>query len=118
MKKILEVLQYGEDDIRFNTDIDVIKDPAVVDEIAIKCLSTMIFKLWGGNELSVLAMIRALMAADVAASVDPEHMIESLSTSSSNLRTIMDDIISEMKQSGLLVQTFQPGVPNPKYRNS
>ena len=30
MKKILEVLLYGEDDIRFNTDMDPIKDPELV----------------------------------------------------------------------------------------
>lgn len=118
MKKILEVLQYGEDDIRFNTDIDVVKDPSVVDEIAIKCLAAMMFKLWGGNELSVLAMIRALMTADVAASVNPDEMIEILSTSSTKLRIVMQDIISDMKKSGLEVQTFQPDVPNPKYRKS
>lgn len=30
MKKILEVLQYGDIDLRFNTDIDVFKHPEAV----------------------------------------------------------------------------------------
>ena len=40
MKKILEVLQYGEFDIRFNTDIDVMKNPALAQHITIKSALT------------------------------------------------------------------------------
>ena len=32
MKKILEVLRYGENDIRFNTDIDPLKDPEIIHQ--------------------------------------------------------------------------------------
>ena len=42
MKKILEVLQYGEFDFRFNTDIDVSRRPEIIsamrdDDILIMC---------------------------------------------------------------------------------
>lgn len=30
MKKILEVLQYGDGELRFNTDLDVSKDPMAI----------------------------------------------------------------------------------------
>ena len=59
MKKILEVLQYGETDIRFNTDVDPAKDPEVVTEVIAKAAMAMTTKLWGGNEQAVIAMIRA-----------------------------------------------------------
>ena len=40
MKKNLEVLQYGETDIRFNTDVDPAKDPEVVTEVIAEAASS------------------------------------------------------------------------------
>ena len=65
MKKILEVLRYGENDIRFRTDIDPLKDPNVIHETVIELAMAMMTTLWGGNEQAVLAMIRALSIADL-----------------------------------------------------
>ena len=36
MKKILEVLRYGENDIRFHTDIDPKKDPEIINQTVVK----------------------------------------------------------------------------------
>lgn len=49
MKKILEVFQYGDNDIRFNTDFSE-KEMARMPEIIGRLAFTMTTKLWGGNE--------------------------------------------------------------------
>ena len=63
MKKILEVLRYGENDIRFNTDIDPLKDPEIIHPTVTELAMAMMTTLWGGNEQAVLAMIRAARKA-------------------------------------------------------
>ncbi len=70
MKKILEVLQDGDIDIRFNTDLDPVKHPNVIPNVITRTAFAMVTKLWGGNEAAVLAMIRALAIADLAVSVN------------------------------------------------
>ena len=65
MKKILEVLRYGENDIRFHTDLDPTKAPGIIPETTTELAIAMMTTLWGGNELAVLAMIRALAIADL-----------------------------------------------------
>ena len=50
MKKILEVLRYGENDIRFRTDIDPLKDPDTVHQTVTELAMAMMTTLWGGNE--------------------------------------------------------------------
>lgn len=59
MKKILEVLQDGSGLLRFNTDIDVTKNPQMALDITQSAIISMATTLRGGNEISVLAMIRA-----------------------------------------------------------
>ena len=71
MKKILEVLRYGENDIRFHTDIDPKKDPEIINQTVVEVAMAMMTTLWGGNEQAVLAMIRALSIADLGVSVKP-----------------------------------------------
>ena len=36
MKKILEVLRYGENDIRFHTDIDPKNDPEIINQTVVE----------------------------------------------------------------------------------
>jgi len=110
MKKILEVLWYGENDVRFNTDIDVIKNPNVVLDINRDVLFSMITRLWGGNELSVLAMIRALAIADLAASVNTDEMVKMLSESAHYMKSIMQEARKEFEKRGGSIMTFAPGV--------
>ena len=118
MKKILEVLQYGDHDIRFNTDYDVQKDPQVVMEIVPAIAMAMSTTLWGGNELSVLAMIRSLTVADLGVSVNRKEMIQMLDHSSAQLAKAMAEAREEMIRSGVHVQTFGPGVSPPSGRRS
>ena len=52
MKKILEVLQYGETDFRFNTDIDPVKNPKVIPDILTGITFSMATRLWGGKMMT------------------------------------------------------------------
>ena len=117
MKKILEVLQYGEMDIRFNTDIDVNKNPEAVLDIVSKVAFSMATKLWGGNELSVLAMIRALSIADLALSVNRKEMIKELDRSSETMARTMKMAAEEFRRNGGKLMTFGPGIMPGKTRS-
>lgn len=110
MKKILEVLQYGDFDIRFNTDIDVTKNPDVVFGIISSTSFAMTTSLWGGNEISVLAMIRALSIADLAVSVNRKEMIRELDKSSELLARSFREAQKEFKKGGGRLVTFPPGI--------
>lgn len=117
MKKILEVLQYGEMDIRFNTDIDVNKNPEAVLDIVSNVAFSMATKLWGGNELSVLAMIRALSIADLALSVNRKEMIKELDRSSETMARTMKMAAEEFRRNGGKLMTFGPGIMPGKTRS-
>ena len=117
MKKILEVLQYGETDIRFNTDIDVEKNPEELQPLVIALIMTMATKLWGGNELSVLAVIRGLILADLSLSVNRKEMIKLMDEESGKLAKALADTFSEMRKKGMTVHTFGPGVKPPKIKS-
>lgn len=107
MKKILEVLEYGDHDIRFNTDFRE-KDQALIPEIIGKLAFTMTTRLWGGNEMAVLAMIRALAIADLSVSVNRKEMIRALDEDSAAFAKIMTRAIKELKKQGGVVE-FPPG---------
>jgi len=110
MKKILEVLWYGENDVRFNTDIDVIKNPDVMFDINRDVLFSMLTRLWGGNELSVLAVIRALAIADLAASINTDEMVKMLSESAHFMKEVLQDARRMFEKNGGTIVTFAPGV--------
>lgn len=76
MKKILEILQYGETDICFKTDLKPSEKPDTIPGLIAAFSFSMMTSLWGGNELDVMAIIRALAIADLAVSVNREEMIE------------------------------------------
>lgn len=116
MKKILEVLQYGDHDIRFNTDIKLGSDSeatALLTSIAFAMVTT----LWGGKEREVLAMIRALAIADLSVSVNRKEMLKILDLDSEQLGRALMDSKKEMERRGMKVMTFAPGVLPPKFRN-
>ena len=110
MKKILEVLQYGDFDIRFNTDIDVTKNPNAVPDTIIKAALAMTTSLWGGNELSVLAMIRALSIADLGVSVNRKEMIRYLDISSKMCEQSIHEAREEYRRKGGEIHVFPPNV--------
>ena len=117
MKKILEVLQYGETDIRFNTDINLPNNPLVIPEILAKVTAAMSMNLWGGNEMSVLAMIRLLAIADLSLSVNREEMLEQMGVESAVAAETFRRSIEEFNKSGSLIEVFPPSV-KPSGRHS
>jgi len=114
MKKILEVLRYGANDIRFHTDIDPFKDPNTVHETVVELAIAMMTTLWGGNEQAVLAMIRALSIADLGVSVNRREMVGFLNEASEMLQASLRDARKEFERSGGKVTLFAPGVAPPK----
>ena len=117
MKQLLEVLQYGENEIRFNTDLNVEKNPEVLMEILPMIMLSMATKLWGGNETSVLAAIRTLSIADLALSVNRKEMIRQLDQESETWAKIMKEAKEEFEKRGGKVLTFGPNIKPPKSFN-
>lgn len=108
MKKILEVLQYGETDIRFNTDIQIEKNPDILTGITTQTAFAMATKLWGGNELSILAVIRALAIADLSLCVNRKQMVRQMDEMSANLARSFRETTEMMRKEGYKIQTFSP----------
>ena len=105
MKKILEVLECSNGELKFNTEVDVIKDPETVIDITGRAIFCMATKLWGGNEHSVIAMIRALFSADMALSPDRKTVCKGIAEESKVLYEIFQKSLSQCGK----VQTFPPG---------
>lgn len=98
MRKILEVLQGSTGELTFDTDIDVEKDPSAVMDIMSSAMFCMATKLWGGNEHSVIAVIRSLF--------------KGLVQEAAHMGKLFDDMMGAMEKKGK-VQSFAPGVPRP-----
>jgi len=109
MKKILEVLQNGENDIVFNTDINVEKDPSAIIEINFKMLYAMVTKLRGGNEMSIIAVIRALAIADLAASVNMKQMVGMLFDAATTMKDQLNELIKQMGEKGKVQLIYPQG---------
>ena len=114
MKKILEVVRYGNGDIIFKTDVDPLKNPDEVYNVLIQTTLSMATKLWGGNEQAVLAMIRVLAIADLSLSVNRKEMINWLDRESNNLYKAFQDANTAFQKDGGKVMIFGPGVMPPK----
>lgn len=113
MKKLLEVIECENGEIRYNTDlkkIDMLKLQTLSGEFAF----SMITKLWGGNETIVLAIIRNLAIADLAASVNRKEMVDFLDKASETTAMLLHKTIDEMKKNGHEIQHFAPGIKPPK----
>ena len=117
MKKILEVLRYGNGDIIFKTDVDPLKNPDEINNILIQTMMSMATKLWGGNEQAVLAMIRVLSIADLALSVNRKEMIKMLDADSESVAKLLKEAKREMERNGGKVTVFGPGINPPKMRS-
>jgi len=115
MKKLLEVLQDGNGEIRFDTDVDVMKDFSIVHETTLRAMLSMTTKLWGGNELSVLAILRALAIADLSVSVNRKDMIMNLDYASEHYGKVFQEIRHDLVKEGKAV-IFEPGV-KPKMKS-
>lgn len=109
MKKILEILQYGETDIRFKTDFKASVKPDTVVDLVTKISFAMMTSLWGGNEQDVIAVIRALTLSDLAVSVNRKEMIRMLDKDSEFFAKAIRDAHRDFQKSGGKVVTFVPG---------
>lgn len=116
MKKILEVLQYGDNDIRFNTDFNIKSEKDAMDLIG-KITFTMLTKLWGGNEQAVIAIIRLLAVSDLALCVNRKEMIKMLARDSESVAQLLKEVKQEMERNGHKVTVFGPGINPPKMRS-
>lgn len=114
MKKLLEVSQYGDLDIRFDTDVDIEKNPQQGFELSASAAIAMATKLWGGNERSVIAVIRSLAIADLAVSVNRKQMIRMLEEGADQMADFLNKMKSEAESSGIIMQVFPPGVKKPE----
>ena len=117
MKKILEVLRYGEHDIRFHTDLDPKKDPEIINQTVVEVAMAMMTTLWGGNEQAVLAMIRALSIADLGVSVNRRQMVSFLNEASEALAASLQAARKTFEKTGGKVTVFAPGTTPPKSRS-
>ena len=117
MKKILEVLQYGETDIRFNTDLKPTTHPDSLPMLVGSAAFAMTTRLWGGNEHDVLAVIRALAIADLAVSVNRKDMIKKMDQDSKTFARIIVEARREFEKNGGQVIVFPPNI-NPSNTRS
>ena len=117
MKKILEVLQYGDLDIRFNTDFNPLKNPSVIPDVISRTAIAMLTRLWGGNEQAVLAMIRALAIADLALCVNRKEMIRNFEEDSAALARSFLEVKREYEKNGGRMTIFPPGMNPSSVRN-
>lgn len=100
MKKILEVLSYGPGDIRFKTDFHPPVGETTLQDLLFGAMHSMSTRLWGGDETSVLAMIRILAVADLALSVNRKDMIRFLDKESEVMAEIFGETLEEMVRQG------------------
>jgi hypothetical protein len=113
MKKILEVLRNGENDIRFHTDLDPRKDPDIINQTVVEVAMAMMTTLWGGNETAVLAMIRALSIADLGVSVNRRQMISFLDDASESLAASLNEAAKPSKKAEANARSSAPASPRP-----
>ncbi len=110
MKTILKVIRTGDQKIRFETDLDVKKNPEEIPELVNQITLSMLTSLWGGNEMSVLAVIRSLAIADLAVSVNRKEMIRKLDETSRMIAQALEEARLAVERSGGTVVMFPPGV--------
>ena len=109
MKKILEVVQCGNGELRFNTDLNIKKNPMAIMDLTVSAMFSMATKLWGGNEQTVLAVIRSLFVADMAISIDRKVVLKGLGEESEKMGEEFLKMINELQAQGKAM-TFPPGV--------
>lgn len=100
MKKIIEVLEYGDNDIRFNTDLDVTRNPQLVLDLIPKLMFSMSSSLIGKKEVNVFAVIRSLISADLAISNNRKEMIKMLDEQTKILSKTFLETVKAMQKEG------------------
>ena len=116
MKKILEVLQYGEGELRFNTDLDLQKDPMAIMDLTVSAMLSMATKLWGGNEQTIIAVIRSLFVADMAISTDRKTVLKGLGHEAEKMGDEFIKMMKTLQEQGKAM-SFPPGVQPASSKN-
>lgn len=116
MKKILEVLQNEDGELIFSTDLNVQKNPKSIMDITISAMFSMATRLWGGNEQTVIAVIRALFVADMAISVDRKIVLNGLGNEAEKMGEEFMKMMKTLHDQGKAI-TFPPGVRLPSTKN-
>jgi hypothetical protein len=118
MRKILEVLECSNGELKFNTDVNVVENPEEIINITGRAIFDMATGLWGGNEHSVIAMIRAMFLADMALSPNRELLTKQLCREAKEMFQIFEGEIKKMAAQGKAM-SFPPGAgPNMKGRRN
>ncbi len=117
MKKILEVIQCDDGELKFNTDVDVRMNPGSVIDLSVKAMYSMATSLWGDNEQAVIAVIRALFVADMAISVDRDIILKGLGERSEEMGEIFIGMMNKLQAQGKAT-AFYPGRPVPSKERS
>ncbi len=117
MKKILEILQYGDTDIRFRTDLKPTQNPDVIPALISSVSFAFMTSLWGGNEQDVIAVIRALTIADLAVSVNRKDMIKMMDQDSKMFAEALQEARREFERNGGKVVRFAPFITPDKTRS-
>lgn len=117
MKKILEILQYGDHDIRFNTDFKPSRHSNQIPELVSNISLAMATTLWGGNEQDILGVIRALAIADLAISVNRKEMVMFLDEASAMMARSLQEAKEEFIKSGGKIYSFAPDVSSSKAKS-
>ena len=109
MKKILEVLQNEYGELRLSTDLNVQKEPMAIMDLTISAMFSMATKLWGGNEQTVIAVIRSLFVADMAISTNRKIVLKWLGQEADKMGEEFMKMMKELQRQGKGM-SFPPGV--------
>lgn len=113
MKTLLRITRTGDEKIRFETDLDVKKDPELFLDLIQQFTCAMTTTLWGGNEMTVLGIIRALAVSDLAVSVNRKEMVRFLDETSRMTARALEETKREFERAGGKIISFGPGIsPN------
>ena len=109
MKTLLEITQKENGRILFNTDLDLTKNPSLLFQLSFDLAFAMMTNLWGGNESSVIGIIRSLAIADLSICGNRKDIVRFFDEASKDLCDGVHNAVREMEQKGL-VKTFPPNV--------
>ena len=92
------------------------KNPMAIMDLTVAAMFSMATKLWGGNEQTVIAVIRSLFVADMAISTDRKTMLKGLGKEAEQMG---DEFMKKMKtlQDQGKAMTFPAGVQPPMSKN-
>ncbi|MBP5337118.1 MAG: hypothetical protein J6Y63_06395 [Bacteroidales bacterium] len=117
MKKVLEILQYGDMEFRYNTDLKLNDHPEAVPNLISGVAFSMMTSLWGGNEQDILGVIRALSIADLAVSTNRKEMIKMMDRDSAMLARALMEAHHEFVRKGGKAVIIPPNMTSSKVRS-